>query len=395
MTNDIDNPGTEKNNEQRLSLLVLQQHGFIDELRISKVVLNDVDSEEHSPWFISALFGFSGFFASLFFIGFLTLLLIETKAFESTFGLLITGMILSVIGWFLFYNVNIRHSPFWNSLAFAITLTAQGYIVFALLATEIEPPLSIIILLLIQLLMTIVIPNFVYRLISAIALLGCVVYLCRYYPISEISLALLALITIVTHLQRYSLLSYVPHKWRSTFIEIISAMAYASAFVLLSISVYFISAEYGNDFLNSREPLIYNYYLSQVLLTLSSLYAAYLILKRYQVKLLSATGLIIVGAIAMLGALSIYVSGLLATSLIIVIAIANSQRVLLALGIIALVSYVFWYYYQLDTSLLLKSASMLIIGIGLLLMRWLLVKRYFGHDYSQAASAKNTQERLL
>lgn len=75
--------------------------------------------------------------------------------------------------------------------------------------------------------------------------------------------------------------------------------------------------------------------------------------------------------------MSIYVSGLLATSLVIVIAMANSQRILLGAGVFALVGYVFWYYYQLDTSLLVKSISMLIIGISLLLMRWLLIKRYF------------------
>ena len=89
--------------------------------------------------------------------------------------------------------------------------------------------------------------------------------------------------------------------------------------------------------------------------------------------------------------MSIYVSGLLATSLIIIIATANSQRVLLGLSVIALVGYIFWYYYQLDTSLLVKSASMLVIGIALLLLRWLLIKGYFAQIKS---SANDHQERL-
>ncbi|WP_207804034.1 DUF4401 domain-containing protein [Psychrobacter sp. JCM 18903] len=120
------------------------------------------------------------------------------------------------------------------------------------------------------------------------------------------------------------------------------------------------------------------------------LYATYLILKRYDVKLLSAAGLFIGGALVLLGIISIYVSGLLATSLIIVIAIANSQRVLLGLGVTALVSYIFWYYYQLDTSLLVKSISMLVISIALLLMRWTLIKGYLANI---KPSANDNQER--
>jgi hypothetical protein len=229
--------------------------------------------------------------------------------------------------------------------------------------------------------------------------LGCVIYLLNFYYLPELNLGLLALMTAVTNLQRYSILQRISVKWRLAAFAISKALSYASALMLLSISVYFIAAEYGGGFDsldNYGETFNYNYYLAQGLLTLASLYAALLILKRYQVKLLSAAGFIIVFAIAILGIMSIYVSGLLTTSLIIVIAVANSQRVLLGLGITALVGYIFWYYYQLDTSLLVKSASMLSIGIGLLLMRWLLIKRYFAisKGSGEALTVANEKERL-
>ena len=395
MTNDI-------NDEQRHSLLLLQQYRLIDEQNVNGGLFNETEAAEHTPWFINVLFGFSGIFASLLFIGFLTLILFETEIFDSIIGLLITGAILSAIGWSLFYNVHLRHSPFWNSLAFAITVAGQAYITFALLTNEIEQPVNVVILLFIQLFMTIVMPNFIYRLLSAMAMLGCTIYLLNFYHLPELSLGLLALITAVTNLQRYLVLQRIPHKWRLAAFAISKALSYASALLLLSISVYFITAEYGGSFdsLDSYgDTFSYNYYLAQGLLTLASLYAALLILKRYSVKLLSAAGFIITFAIVILGAMSIYVSGLLAASLIIVIAIANSQRVLLGVGVLSLISYVFWYYYQLDTSLLLKSASMLIIGIGLLLMRWLLIKRYFGiskgiRKESGEALVANEKERL-
>ena len=392
MNNEMNN--NINHNEQNHDFLLLQQQGLIDAQNVNHELLSSAQSEARSPWFISLFFGMSGILASLFFIGFLTLLLDNTGLLDSTLAVFIIGGILSVIGGFLFYNARIRHSPFWNSLAFAITLAGQGYIAYALLASEIAEPLNIMLLLLVQLLMTVAIPNFIYRLLSATLALSCLFYLLNYYHLSEVSLGLLALITSVTHLQRYRLAAFIPTKWRMNALEITNAIGYASAYVLLSVSVYFIAAKYGNSFdsLDSYgEAFSYNYYLAQGLLTLASLYAAYLILKRYQVKLRSTAGLLISAAIVLLGIMSIYVSGLLATSLIIIIATANSQRVLLGLGVIALVGYIFWYYYQLDTSLLVKSASMLVIAITLLLLRWLLIKSYFAQI---KPSANDHQERL-
>ena len=395
MNNEMNN--NINHNEQNHDFLLLQQQGLIDAQNVNHELLSSAQSEARSPWFISLFFGMSGILASLFFIGFLTLLLDNTGLLDSTLAVFIIGGILSVSGGFLFYNARLRHSAFWNSLAFAVTLAGQGYIAYALLASEIAEPLNIMLLLLVQLLMTVAIPNFIYRLLSATLALSCLFYLLNYYHLSEISLGLLALITSVTHLQRYTLAAFIPTKWRMNALEIMSAIGYASAYVLLSVSVYFIAAEYGNSFANFNsldsygEAFSYNYYLAQGLLTLASLYAAYLILKRYHIKLLSAAGLLISAAIVLLGIMSIYVSGLLATSLIIIIATANSQRVLLGLGVIASVGYIFWYYYQLDTSLLVKSASMLVIGIALLLLRWLLIKGYFAQIKS---SANDHQEQL-
>jgi len=390
MNDKLNNDINHNHNQQQPEILLLQQQGLIDAQNVNDKLLNNAAAAP-SPWFISLLFGFSGVFASLFFIGFLTLILDNTGLLDSTLALFIIGAILSISGGFLFYNARLRHSAFWNSLAFAITLAGQGYIAYALLASEITEPLNIVLLLLVQLLMTVVIPNFIYRLLSATLALNCLFYLLNYYHLSEVSLGLLALITSVTHLQRYTLAVFIPTKWRMNALEIMSAIGYASAYVLLNISVYFIAAEYGNSLNNYGESFSYNYYLAQGLLTLASLYAAYLILKRYHIKLLSAAGLLISAAIVLLGIMSIYVSGLLATSLIIIIATANSQRVLLGLGIIALVGYIFWYYYQLDTSLLVKSASLFVIGIALLLLHWLLIKGYFAKI---KPSANDHQERL-
>ena len=379
------------NNKMSDIFYKLQQRGLIDANALLETTSDS--SQQDNPWFLQALFGFSGLFASLFFVGFLTLLLFETRVFDSSVGLLLIGLVLSATGFTLFRNERLRDNAFMSSLAFAVSVAGQAYVAFALLNGDLYQPVDVWLFLMLQGFMTLVMPNRVYRLLSALITLCCLVYLLSFYRVSEVSLGLLALIAIATNLQRYELLQRVPVKWRVSFADVLSAIAYASAIVLLGVSVYFIAAEYSGDFDNDDTAFVYNYYLAQGLLTLASLYAAYLILKRYSVNLLSKSGGLIICAIVVLGIISVYVSGLLATILIIVIAMANSQRVLLGLGIFALVSYIFWYYYQLDTSLLVKSGSMLIIGIIMLLTRWLLISRYFADD-KQRMNAADNKERL-
>ena len=377
------------------TLSQLQQLGVIDANAIAKIVVGD-EPQDETPWFLHVFFGFSGILSSIFLVGFLTLILYQANLFESSGLQLLFGIVLSAAAFALFKNKKSRHNTFWNSMAFALSGAGQLYLMFALFGSEfgskIETPLDTWLFLLIQVIMTIIMSNSIYRLLSSMAALGGMVYLLSFYQVPELSLGLLALVTIVAHLQRYQLLQYLPIKWRTAGFDISKAIAYASAIMLLLFSVYIVAGEYSsNDFVSNT--FIYNYYLAQGLLTLASLYAAYLILKRYSVNLLSKSGGLIICAIVVLGVISVYVSGLLATSLIIVIAMANSQRVLLGLGIFALVSYIFWYYYQLDTSLLVKSGSMLIIGIIMLLTRWLLISRYFA-DGKQLINAADNKEHL-
>ncbi|MGP5179111.1 DUF4401 domain-containing protein [Psychrobacter aquimaris] len=395
-------------NSDKQTLIALKNLGLIDAKGVNIDMIDEhiatVDGDgsrqinDDHPWFLQVFFGVSGILASLFFVGFLSLLLDSTGALDSMPALLIIGLSLNAAGFALFRNKQGGDNTFISSLAFAISIAGQAYIAFALLSNDLPQPLDAWLFLLVQGVMTFIVPNRVYRILGSLVTLSLMVYLLNYYHLPEVSLGLLALIAIVTNLQRDTLLQQTPTQWRAGSFDIIKAMGYASALMLLCVSVYFIAAEYGNSFNGYNAPFSYHYYLAQGLLILASLYAAYLILKRYRVTLLSTAGGIIVCAIIVLGITSVYVSGLLATSLIIIIAMANSQRALLAIAIIALVSYIFWYYYQLDTSLLIKSLSMLIVGLTMLMVRWLLIKRYFANslinDTDLTISANDHQERL-
>lgn len=343
---------------------------------------------DDTPWYISVMLGICGLLAGSFLTGFISIIL--SSRLEETVVQLAVGVPLVITALLLFNVRRSRTNTFLTSLAFALSMAGQAFLLWALFEARLGEPLDIWLLLLLQALMTLIMPNFIHRLISSLVVLGCVVYLLQYYNAAEVSAGLLALVFAVSSLQRYELVAYYPTLAASTtasgglhpltrsqaaLLQIFRAVTYASALMLLFISVLFIMAEYSQGFGGTDQ--YYSYLLAQGLLILAGLYSAYLILRRYQISIFSASGLLIAATIIGLGVLSIYVSGLLATSLVIIIAMANSQRVLLGLGIIALVGYVFWYYYQLDTTLLVKSGSMLVVAIALLLVRWLLVNRHF------------------
>lgn len=359
------------NNTQQQTLIELKQIGLID----TKANFDRDKPSIDTPWYLQLFFGFSGILASLFFVGFLTLVLQQTGFFNSSVALFITSAILSAAGWVMFSNKRIHQSSFWNTLAFTISAAGQLYAAFALFGSEMDAPLDTWLWLLFQVLMTVIMPNIVYGLVSTTIALGCTVYLFGYYQIPEIILGFLVLIMTIANVQRYGVIQCLPASWRSSALDLGQALTYASASLLFIVSVYVVKAEFSREFVSY--VFIYNYLFSQALLVLASIYATSLILQRYNIPLLSKPSFVVICAVVILGIISLYAAGFLAISLVIIIATANSQRVLLGLGIFALVSYILWYYYQLDSSLLVKSVSMLLIGISLLLLRWLLIKRYF------------------
>ena len=73
-------------------------------------------------------------------------------------------------------------------------------------------------------------------------------------------------------------------------------------------------------------------------------------------------------------AASMNVQGITAGIVIICIGFLGANRVLLGVGIVSLLFYISSYYYLLDTTLLDKSQSLLVVGLILLFVRLLIQK---------------------
>ncbi|PNK60795.1 DUF4401 domain-containing protein [Psychrobacter sp. FDAARGOS_221] len=370
------------------------QHPSDDATSEPSAVLDSIDSNqasESTPWYLHLFLGLSGLVSGLLMIGFLVLLM--SNSLDSTITQMIVGFILLSIS-LLVFKINSQQSQtFINSLAYPFSVAGQLFLTVALFGTLDSAPLSVTILIVLQLLLYLLVNDFLHRLMNAAVALSCVLWLLAYYQAPELSAALLALTLCVFSLQADQFLQFIKPSNRPKARALFQPLAYASMLLLLVVSVLFISAEYGGAIANTVNEFHYHYPLAQGLLIAVSLYATHILLRRYNSGLNSKTGVIIAATVMTLGILSVYVSGLLATCLVIVIAMANQQKRIIALATIALVGYIFWYYYQLDTTLLVKSLSMLAVGVALLVIRWLLISNYFAKSlsYTDLVSQTNTK----
>ena len=325
-----------------------------------------------TPWYIQLLLAISGLFSGALITGFLMVILGNTLR-DMLMKLILSGLLLFIS--FVLFNPQLfkrqatstvnKSRTFSEGLAFALSLSAQAFLA-AVIGEQFDSTVAMVsTFMLLQLFLLIAFKDTLHRFISAFIALGCLVWLFSYFQLPELSAPLLALISAAVTLPNSRVMSASRTTKNPYNYTLFKPLSYASTLMLLMVSVVFIVAENTQSIAGVAGDFVYNYFLAQGLLIAVCLYVAHIILSQYSLKLTSKMGRLIALGIIGLGVVSIYISGILATSLVIVLAIANANRTLLALGVSALVGYIFWYYYQLDTSLLQKSASLLAVSIVL------------------------------
>lgn len=346
---------------------------------------NDVTLEA-TPWFIQLFFGVCGFFASTLFLAAIALMLLAS-GIDASFTVFITvALILSSLGYFMLAHVS-RVAPFFTGLALSLAIGAQGYLLMAFIDYPNSLILQVAALVITELILTVLMPSFFYRLISSAVMLASLLYLFQLLGLISATLALIAVIFISTTLFWHHLLSRLPLRFLANGISILRALKWSSAlvFMLTAIFANTMTASFwglgladGSYFIQPYHPV-----LAQGLLGLVAIVTALLLFRRYQQPLLSPPILLVAISIIAIGTLSIWASGLLAIALVMIIAFANGERLLQAVSILTFVCYAFWYYYQLDTSLLIKSALLLVLAIGFLLLRALIFSPLFNGQEGQ------------
>ncbi len=333
-------------------------------------VIEDVDS----PWYIKVLLATSGWLAAIFLLGFLGFLgNVILVLFLNATIFLVTGIALLGIAFTLLHLSRKGVNEFVEHLAFAFSVAGQILLVFGLLKLLDYPDDSVMWLTigLVEVALLFIMPNYVHRLVSAfIAAISFAVAIYSYENLSSSLLIYTAFLMLVTALLWLNEFKY------QKMIDSIRATAYGFVLALVVItgtklfmytSIWQMQrASPGNEWI---QPWV-----GEVLLSAVALFVVWKLLSKNQVTLFSTTWVLAMIGTLLLTFLSLEAHGLIVGVMILLLGFSASNRVLAGLGVISLLFYISSYYYLLDSSLFDKSLTLLVLGVALILGRWLMLK---------------------
>ncbi|QRX83365.1 DUF4401 domain-containing protein [Glaciimonas sp. PAMC28666] len=328
--------------------------------------------EPPAPWFMRLMLGVCGWLAGLFLMAFFGFFLIDHLQ-RGDSALLIGGLGLIAVADGM---LRAGHTDLWHQIALALSLAGQGMAGFWLFATygvDVAWPLFCIAL--IQALLVTLIPNFLHRLLctffAVLALhIGCLMWLGP-SPVLPICAALVALLWLDE--------SYWQMRLRHAFLPVTIGLTLALLCLALT-TIWFpswlltqVANNHRSDGLGNSlyrwlylfDPAIVGMIFFALVVQLSSS------LSTMQRRLTLACGLVF----AILG---MWVVGFVVGAMLMLLGFARGRSGITALGIVASLGYLGWFYYSMDLTLLVKSIGLMSAG-GLLLtacflQRWLPVK---------------------
>ncbi len=319
-----------------------------------------------SPWYVKVLLAFSGWLAALFLLFFIGMAFEEVVS-NSTVALAVGSVMIGVA-------FAILHGPkneFVEHLALAVSLTGQALVIFAFFdTTGSDKEIAWLLVALLQAALALVMPNFVHRVFSsfvAALAFNAVLSLWGYHFIVA---GIVLLPAALCWLHEFS---------RPKLMRAKQAIGYGLVLALILLQG---TTLYGYrqvmDLLDGQivrqHPELWDKpWIEEVLVGMVVLYVVRHLLQWYRQPITGGIAITSLLATVVLCAVSTKVQGITVGMVIMLLGFAGSNRVLLGLGMLSLLSYISFYYYLLDMTLLAKSQTLLAVGLVLLLVRWLLV----------------------
>jgi hypothetical protein len=325
--------------------------------------------EAGSPWYISVFMGFFGWVAALFlFLAIALMFFFDLgleRFFESPLLLSVTGLLLIGAAFWLLLSAP---SEFLRHMALAFSLAGQGFLAWG--AFEGADALGATLLLTgFQILLAVVMPDFVHRVFSACAAaLGAMVFV--EWPMLNV-------------LAGGAVLAFAGWLWLHEFqyprrAQLLRAWGYGVVLALVISRAGMVFDLSWSSLNGAPDALLLPYgWLTPLLEGLAAVYIVYSVCRRLQspvrAQILALCG------VAVLVLVSADAPGLQVCMMIIVLGQAGSNVLLKGIGIAGLLFYASAFYYQLHVTLMIKAQVLLATGLLLLMARWLMVKLASGH----------------
>ncbi len=323
-----------------------------------------------TPWYIKTLLAMAGWFAALFLLAFLAATfnqLLESALADLIIG---SGLILSA-----YQLLKKQHTEFIEHLGLALSFAGQALVIFAIIQWNYnDGSLNWLAAFLLNTALIFLMPHFVHRVFSSFFASICLIGVMTEYGFIYLSLPLVMFFCAWCWLNEFRYMRWYRY---------LTALGYGSLFALLCIetSMFFQSnLFFWSDNLFINQSLLF--YCGHILSIAVTIYVTVMIIKNYQ-PLTDLTSCYILLMVIVFSVLTVFINGVHMAVMIMVLGLASSHRVLIGLGIAYLLFSICQYYYSLETTLLMKSISLMVLGIVIFSLRWCL-PRLFGDKYAAA-----------
>jgi hypothetical protein len=248
-------------------------------------------------------------------------------------------------------------------MALAVSLAGQALVVLALFnMTKDNRQMAWVLVTLFQIPLAVVMPHFVHRVLSSFIAAFAFSEVLGYRGVSDLGGSVLLLLAAGLWLNEFS----YPQQMRK-----IRAIGYGLvlALVFLTGTASFDSGAIGRW--PTQQWLLP--WAGELLTCAVMLYVVWRLLQNQGRVLSDRLTLVVLLGTLLLCAVSLEAQGITVGMVIMLLGFSGGNRVLLGLGIVSLLFYISSYYYLLDTTLLAKSQTLLIVGLVLLAVRWFIL----------------------
>lgn len=310
-----------------------------------------------SPWYVRVMLGIAGWIGALFLLGFVgTALFVVMQEARAS---LVAGIV-CCSGAFALYRA-LRGQDFADQFALALSLAGQVLLVVGLadLLAPSDPPFYFAIAAM-QAALALAIPNFLHRVLTAagaaVALALAVVQLSLHGLAAPLLCA--GIVWVWLEPGRWARSGAL---WRPIGYGLVLALLLVETFRMLGAADWFGLGPDGPSWMQVHGPLVGR-----------GLTAALLVLVAIALSLReghSSTGRVTLAVAAgalLLGLFSLGAPGLASALLILLLGFAAGNRLLMALGVLALFGFASHFYYSLHSTLLAKSGLLAATGLCLL-----------------------------
>jgi uncharacterized membrane protein len=343
----------------------IQGESLWDMLLAVGVVQGDEPQSDpvESPWYVKVLLALSGWVASIFLFG--TVGILFESFHDNSFILITVGAALILAAYSL---LRIPKNEFYEHAALAISLAGQGIIIWRIF-DGLNEDTSLIVITIFASVLAVVMPNYIHRVISSFAAGICFSMAVSNLGIPYITVPILMFGAAWLWLNEFK---YPEHMRKQ------SAVGYGLILALVFATGQHASADLSSNIVellrNQEVAKLWIYLLiDELLVAAIMLYVVWNILQRLGHGAAERISIAALIGIVLLSVVSYVAHGISVAMFILIIGFSGSNRVLMGIGVISLLSSISAYYYFLNVTLLEKALVLLLTGMLLIVVRWVLL----------------------